>query len=102
MKIQLNGKDIELRYTMRALMMYENIKQESFAPKTLQDVMIFFFCVIIASDKTARITFDDLIDMVDDNPDLLSEFSEWLTETINKQNMLANDMKVEADEGKKN
>lgn len=102
MKINIKGKDVELKYSFRALMMYENIKNESFAPKNLTDVIIFMLCVIMSSDKTMQLTFDELIDTIDNKPELLEEFSTWLTNEITKQNMLAQDNEMVVDEEKKN
>lgn len=89
MKLQIKDKEIELKYSMRSMMLYENIKNEAFNPKTLQDIVIFFYCVILASDKHLQFTFDELIDMLDENPMLLEQFSDWLTQSINTQNMLS-------------
>lgn len=101
MKINIKGKDVELKYSFRALMMYENIKNESFSPKTLTDVIIFMLCVIMSSCKNMQLTFDELIDIIDDKPELLEQFSIWLTAEVTKQNMLAQDSEVTVDEEKK-
>lgn len=101
MKINIKGKDIELKYSFRALMMYENIKNESFAPKNLTDVIIFMLCVIMSSDKKMQLTFDELIDAIDENPKMLEDFSTWLATEVAKQNLLAQDNEIVVDEEKK-
>lgn len=101
MVINIKGKDVTLKYTFKSMMMYENITNKAFAPSTLTEVIIFMFCVIIASDKSAQLTFEELIDIVDDNPSLLEDFSEWLTKEVNKQNLLAQDREPVVDEEKK-
>ena len=79
MIINVKGKDVTLKYSFKSMMMFENITNKSFAPSTLTDVMIFMLCVILASDKTVQLTFEELIDMVDENPSLVEDFSNWLT-----------------------
>lgn len=101
MIINVKGKDVTLKYSFRAMLMYENIKNESFSPKTLTDVLIFMLCVIVSSDKSIQFNFDDLLDMIDENPSLVEEFSEWLTNEVNKQALLSQDKEVVVDEEKK-
>lgn len=101
MIINVKGKEVTLKYGFRSMLMYENIKNESFTPKTLTDVLIFMFCVIISSGKNVQLTFEELIDMVDERPSLVEEFSEWLTNEVNKQALLSQDKEVVVDEEKK-
>lgn len=101
MKINIKGKDVELRYSMRSLIMFENITSKTFNPQTTLDVMIYFLCVLLASDKTLQLTLDELIDIVDEDPKKLEAFSNWLTGEINKQNLLSQDTHVEVDDEKK-
>lgn len=101
MIINVKGKDVTLKYSFRAMLMYENIKNESFSPKTLTDVLIFMLCVIVSSDKSIQLNFDDLLDMIDENPSIVEEFSNWLTNEVNKQALLSQDKEVVVDEEKK-
>lgn len=90
MKVTIKGQEVELRYSMRALFQYENITGQSFNPKTIQDFCTFFYCVLVSSNKDLTITFDEFIDEVlDPQPELMSEFAEWLGKTMQKNNFLA-------------
>ena len=42
MTITINDKDIELKYTLRSMMMYENITGKTFAPEGVADILPFF------------------------------------------------------------
>lgn len=79
MKVIIKEEEIELKYSFRALMLFENIKGESFNPSTLTDILTFFYCIVIASKKDLNITFDDFMDWLDDNPYIVNDFSEWLS-----------------------
>lgn len=85
MEVTINGKNISLKYSFRALMMYENITQKSFNPQGLTDVITFFYSVVVASTKDTTLSFEDFIDWIDDNPSKLNEFSQWLTDVYNHQ-----------------
>ena len=100
MKIKIQDKEITLRYSFRSLMLYENIQKKSFKPETTTDVLVFMYCVIMGSDKDIKLEFNDFLDMVDENPVLVSEFADWLTAEINKTTTLSPDTEEE-DEKKK-
>ena len=61
MVIDFNGKQYTLKYSFRALMIYENITQKSFNPKGISDVMIFFYAVLVASAKDTTLDFDKFL-----------------------------------------
>lgn len=96
MEITIKNKTVNLKYTFRALMIYENIANKSFNPKGISDVVIFFYSVVIATTKDNTITFDDFLDWLDEQPTAINDFSIWLTEVFNAQSGLANkNIKVE-------
>lgn len=96
MKIQINNTEIELRYSFKALMMYENIQKESFNPKTLSDIVVFMYSVVLASaPKNATILFDEFIEWLDANPNSITDFATWLADVITKQQTLAPEIKQE-------
>ncbi len=83
MKVTIKQQEVELRYSMRALFMYENITGASFNPKSLQDFCTFFYCVVCSSNKDLDLTFDDFIDeVIDPQPELLNQFALWLSSTM--------------------
>ena len=90
MEIVIKGKTVSLKYTFRALMIYENITQKSFNPKGISDVVVFFYSVVVASTKDTTLSFDDFIDWLDDNATAINEFSVWLTSIFTAQSGLIN------------
>lgn len=82
MNITYKEHNYELKYSFRALMIYENITQKSFKPESLTDMITLFYSVLLSTAKTEPIQFDEFVDYLDENPELLSEFSNWLVETI--------------------
>lgn len=85
MQITLNKKKITLKYTLRAMMMYENMTQKSFSPNTITDVITFMYCVVVASSKDYSLTFDQFIDYIDEHPETMTKFAEWIQDTSNVQ-----------------
>jgi hypothetical protein len=91
MDITIKDKKITLKYSLRAMMMYENVSGSTLNPKGLTDVITFFFCVVLASSKDYSLKFEDFIDWVDENPESVKEFGEWLQASLSNTNQLKKD-----------
>ena len=90
MKVTIKQQEVELRYSMRALFQYENITNQSFSPKTLQDFCTFFYCVVMSSNRDLDLTFDEFIDeVIDPQPELMGLFAEWLGRVMKKNTFLS-------------
>lgn len=99
MKIKIEEQEVELKMSFRAYMLYENITGKSFEATNMTDIINFFFCVLITSSKNYDYKYNDFLDTLDENPNLLVEFSSWLESEYTKNKMLSPD--VEEDEEKK-
>lgn len=89
MKFKYNEKEYELKYSFRALIIYENITKKNFNPSSISDIVIFFYSILCASGKGDVFDFNVFMDIIDDNPQLVTEFSEWLTSTLTMQNKIS-------------
>lgn len=87
MKYNIKGTDYELRYSIRAMMMYENITGESFNPDNLTNILTFFYCIVVSSSKDYSYSFDEFIDNLDENPNILQELTQWMI-SVNSTNNL--------------
>ena len=99
MKIVIKGEELELKYSFRALIIYENIMQKSFDPKGISEVITFFYCIILGSKKDIQFTYDEFLEWLDENPAALGEFSQWILKVVEKNNELM--MKNVSNEDKK-
>lgn len=68
--------------------MYENVTSKTLNPSGITEIVTFFYCVVLTSTKDYSLPFDDFIDWLDDNPDTLKEFGEWLQTTFANTNKL--------------
>ena len=101
MKVHILERDIELKATFRAYIIFENITGKSFQQlSTLADVLTFFYATILGSAKTTDISFDDFLDFIDENPNIVTEFSEWMAGS-NAVVEEASNSNVEKDDAKK-
>ena len=83
MKLTIKDKEIELKYSIRSLIMFENMAEKSFAPETLTDIITFMYCVVVSSSGDYSLKFDDFIDFLDENPDAIKDFGDWLQSSAN-------------------
>lgn len=92
MTIIINEKEITLKYTFRAMMIYEKITDESFSFNGLSELIILFYSTLLASDKDCTMTFEEFIDWCDENPTEINNFTEWVTRNITKNNHIKGDV----------
>ncbi len=88
MKIKIQDREIELKYTMRSMLMYENITDKTFNPKTMTDIVIFMYCIVISSAKDYSLNLDDFIDYLDENQHVFEEFGEWINKVSEVNNQI--------------
>lgn len=78
MKITINEIEYDVKYSFRAHMVYENSTNKTYPNNTITDLIIFFYCCLLASNKDISLSMDEFIDYLDENPDKLTEFSNLL------------------------
>ena len=99
MTLKIKDREVNLKYSFRSFFIFENIMNRSFQPNTTTDILVFFYSVIMASDKNLDFQFDEFLDMVDENPELIVKFSEFISKEVSKNRTLSPDQ--EDDEEKK-
>lgn len=85
--IQINGKEYQIKYTIRALFIFEQITGKAFKVDTLLDNYIFFYSMILASNKNDILNWDDFIDALDADPTLFKRMSDIVAEQNKKDNL---------------
>lgn len=82
MKITIKDTEVTLKQTFRTSMLYENITKESFGTNlSTSNFILYFYCNILGSDQSLVLDFDEFIDILDDNPSWLEEYTKWLVES---------------------
>ena len=92
MKLKINNEEIELVYSFRSSVYFEQIagKNIDFTNLTAQDLITLFYSVVIASLQKAKkpvITMLDFLDVIDEcgGDKCLFEFSNWYVDVIKAQ-----------------
>lgn len=108
MTLKINDQDIELKYSFRSLMYYEQGtgKPFDFSNITPQSMLDMFFYIVIASLQKARqpvITMLDFLDVLDENggEKCIGEFGYWFVDAMRKEYAVADSVDQEKPEDDK-
>lgn len=94
MKIKIKDKELTLHYTIRMMILFENITGENVnfenLKSTKQLTTLLLACILASAQKEKidlQLTYDEFIDFLDDNGqyEILADFYLWLMETATKE-----------------
>lgn len=85
--IKINGVDYKIKYTIRALFIFEQITGKSFQLNSLLDNYVFFYSMILANNKDNPLNWDDFINAIDEDPTLFAKMSDILNEEQSKNDV---------------
>ena len=97
-KITINGKEYQIRYTIRALFIFEQITGKPFGITTLLDNYVFFYSLILANNPDDAPNWDEFVDALDADQALFTEIAEAVAELAKRDDVAAKD---EGDDKKK-
>lgn len=77
--IKINGTEYKVKYSIRAMFIFEQIKGEPFGLYTTLDNFVFFYSMIMASNKNCSLKWDDFIDAIDNDNSIVAQLQEVLS-----------------------
>jgi hypothetical protein len=80
-KIKFNEQEFLIKQTFRSLMLFEEMTSRSAneMKETTNDLLTLFYCILKACNKETFIySFDEFIDLLDNNQKSLANFSDYL------------------------
>lgn len=83
----INSTEYKLKYTLRALFIYEQLTGKAFKLETITDEYIFFYCMLVANNPDMNLTFNELIEAIDEDMGIMLEFQDFLRKEIEKQQL---------------
>lgn len=103
MKIHIKDRDVELKSTIRSLIYFENIMGKSFDLQNVKtlDLTVLELCTLLACDKGLHLDFQELVDAIDEDNSILTDFTDWFIEEMKKQAMLSKDLEGDDEDSKK-
>ena len=100
--IQINGKNYKIKYSIRALFIFEQITGKAFKIDTLLDNYIFFYSMILANNKDGDILqWDDFLDAIDNDPKLFEKMADIVGKTEKKNELFDKGQTEDEGDGEK-
>ena len=84
--MEIRNKEYKLKYTLRALFIFEQITGKVFKLETLTDEYIFFYSMLLANNPEMSLTFEDLINAIDEDINIMIQFQNFMKSELEKQN----------------
>jgi len=79
--IKIEGKDLVIKQSFRALMEFERMTgRNAYEVNTsINDSVTFFYCILKGCNKGLfNYTFDDFLDILDQNPQILAQYNAYM------------------------
>ena len=94
MKVTIEGKEYEIKYSLRMYYTYECITGTMFTGGTLISVSLLFYSALLASKDDFPCTFAQLVGFLDEDNTPLNKFRDWLTGELEKRTPVEDKKKV--------
>ena len=101
MKIKIKEVEYTIKYTLRALFIYEQITGKTFSLQTMTDEYIFIYCLLLANVPDIEMRFEDFINECDTNPELVISMQQFIAKEMEKQAAFIKEV-IDEDSKKKN
>ena len=76
--ITINGTDYTVKPGMKAIIIFEKITDKAFHLKTATDILAYFLASILAGTPDSKLGFDELLDAIDSQPELMKQLSDLI------------------------
>lgn len=79
--IKIGGVELTVKQSFRSLMQFEEMTGRSVYQmnESLNDIMKLFYCMLSANNRTTfTYTFDEFINLIDDNPESIEAFTKYI------------------------
>lgn len=94
MKVTIEGKEYEIKYSLRMYYTYEGITGTMFTGGTLISVSLLLYSALLASNNDFLYTFDQFVGILDEDNTPLDNFNDWLTDELEKRTPVEDKKKV--------
>ena len=85
MEITIRDNTYKVKYSIRALFVFEEITGKPFKLEKVLDFYILFYAMILANNPESNLLFNDFIDACDEDASLFASFQNYLNEVFSKE-----------------
>jgi hypothetical protein len=62
MEVIIKGESYKIKYTLRALFIFEQITGRAFAVESSMEQFLFYYAILLANNPDMKLSFEDFID----------------------------------------
>ena len=85
--ITINNTEYKVKYTIRALFIFEQITGKAFEIKTLLDNYVFFYSMLLANNPDKILDWDEFIDALDNDKELIAQLTKLVDDYQKKDSI---------------
>lgn len=89
--ITINGKEYKVKYTIRALFIWEQIMKRPFKIETMLDTYTLFYSILLANNDNEVLDWNEFLDALDDDPQLFNTLNDKINETTKVDALMEED-----------
>lgn len=85
--VKINDKEYKVKYSIRALFIWEQLSGKPFNLSTYMDNYVFYYSLLLASNDDFKMTFDEFIDATDNDSSIIIQIGDEISSSqkINSQ-----------------
>lgn len=88
MEVTIKNKTYKVKYSIRAMFIFEKLTGKLFKLESMMDFYIFYYSMILAGNTDCSLLFDEFIDECDLNPAIVTDIQKYLNAQFQKQGQL--------------
>lgn len=78
LNIELKGKEYVIKQSFRSYLLFEEMTKKQISEiQSFKDIITLLYCTLKGCNKTFDYSFDDFIDIIDENPEVFEKFNEF-------------------------
>ena len=89
--IIINDKEYKVKYTIRALFIWEQIMKRPFKVETMLDTYTLFYAILLANNENDVLDWNEFLDALDDDPNLFNTLNDKINETTKVEALMEDD-----------
>lgn len=93
--INILDKEFKIKRSYRALMMFEERTEKGLdeMDNTITDIVTLLYCILVANNKSFTYSFDEFVDILDDNENILEDFNAYILNLASDSKSIDTDKK---------
>ena len=99
--MKIGNKEYKLKFTVRAMFVFEQITKKPFKVENTLDEYIYLYSMILANNPECTLDFNDFIDAVDKDINIMQEFHTMLSDYYKQQSAFKEESNEEDSDSKK-